>query len=252
MSNFSAIGSLSIVQSLSRGWDSIKANIWLFGGFAVIYFLLSMILGFIPVVGQFVNLCSFIFSASIFSALNVFDTKRKLDFNDFFLWSPKFLRLFVGNLLLIALFIFIMIPFAFILIAILGVGFFTELMKGPEVFEGLFVGSTILILILAVILFIIILSIALFAYQYIIQFTELSYFDALKYSFKIGRNNIGQVVIFAFVALFLMILGGLLLGMGLFFTIPLIVATQYYFLQDMISDKSPIEHPINLSEQFIE
>jgi uncharacterized membrane protein len=86
---------------------------------------------------------------------------------------------------------------------------------------------------------VVVVSVALFAYSFIIQFTELSFTDALKYSFKIGRNNIGQVIIFAFVSLGLAVLGTLFCGVGLLFTIPLIMAIQYYFLKDMIADNTP-------------
>lgn len=239
MSNQSTIGSQSIIQSLGNAWDNVKSNVWLFAGFALVYAIISGILSVIPILGNLASLFSFIFSASIFSALNVYDRTKSLDFSDFFKWSPKFGRLFLGNLLLGILVIFLLIPFAFILVAILGLSFFTDIASNPENLRGLLVGSTILVLVLAVLLFVIIVSIALFAFPYIIQFTDLSFSESLSYSFKIGRNNIGQVVLFAFVALGLSILGLVLCGIGLLITIPLVVATQYYFLHDMISEKEP-------------
>lgn len=249
MSNQSTIGSLSIIQSLGRAWENMKPNIWLFGGFTFVYFIVSSILGFMPVLGGATSLFGFIFSASIFSAFYIYDKKRNIEFNDFFSWSPKFGRLFVGNLLLIALVIAILIPFVFIIIAILGVGFFTTIASSPQEIEGLLVGSTIVVLLLSILLFVIVVSVALFAYPYIIQFTELSYGDALKYSFKIGRNNIGQVIVFAFVATGLAILGFLCLGIGLLFTIPLITGAQYYFLKDMIADEEPKEEQWDFMQQ---
>lgn len=240
MSNQSTIGSQSIIQSLGNAWDNVKANVWLFAGFSLLYFIISGTLSLVPFLGRAASLFSFIFSASIFSALNIYDRTKRLDFNDFFKWSPKFGHLFLGNLLLGILVVLMLIPFAFILVAILGVGFFTEIASSnPESIKGLFVGSTIVILIIAILLFVIVVSIALFAFPYIIQFTDLSYSEALSYSFKIGRNNIGQVVLFAFVAVGLSIVGLVFCGIGLLITIPLIIATQYYFLHDMISEKEP-------------
>jgi hypothetical protein len=242
MSNQSTIGSLSIIQSLGRAWDALKANVWLFAGFTLVYFIASSIIGFIPSLGGITSLFGFIYTASIFSALQVYDKKPELDFNDFFSWSPKFGRLFLGNLLLLVLAVIIMVPFVLIIIAILGFSFFTEFasnMNDPEAMRLLINGSSIVVLILFILLFVIVVSIALFAYSFIIQFTEMSFTDALKYSFKIGRNNIGQVIIFAFVSLGLAILGTIFCGVGLLFTIPLIMATQYYFLKDMIADNTP-------------
>lgn len=249
MSNQSTIGSQSIIQSLSLGWESIKANVWLFAGFTFLYLLISSILSLIPFLGNVASLFGFVFSASVFSALHFYDRTKTLEFSDFFKWSPKFGRLFLGNLLLTILVVIMLIPFVFILIAILGISFFTELAANPENLQGLFVGSTILILVLAILLFVIVVSIALFAYPYIIQFTELSFTEALTYSFKIGRNNIGQVILFAFVAVGLSILGLVLCGVGLLFTIPIIVATQYYFLHDMISDEEPEESKWDFMQQ---
>lgn len=244
MSNQSTIGSLSIFQSLGRAWEALKANVWLFAGFTLVYFIASSIIGFIPSFGGVTSLFGFIFTASIFSALQVYEQKPELDFNDFFSWSTKFGRLFLGNLLLLVLSILILIPFIFMLIAILGISFFTEFvanMQNPEGISALIDGTSIFVLLLFILLFVIVVSIALFAYPFIIQFTELSFTDALKYSFKIGRNNIGQAIVFAFVSLGLAILGTIFCGIGLLFTIPLIMATQYYFLKDMIADNTPIQ-----------
>jgi hypothetical protein len=242
MVNQSTIGSFSIFQSLGLSWNALRANVWLFAGFSLVYFIASSIIGFIPSFGGITSLFSFIYTASIFSALQVYDTKPELDFNDFFSWAPKFGRLFLGNLLLLVLSVLILIPFLLMVVAILGIGFFTAFMgnmHNPEGFAGLMDGTSIIVLILFVVLFVVVVSVALFAYSFIIQFTELSFTDALKYSFKIGRNNIGQVIIFAFLSLGLAVLGTLFCGVGLLFTIPLIMAIQYYFLKDMIADNTP-------------
>jgi hypothetical protein len=242
MGNQSTVGSFSIFQSLGLAWSALRANVWLFAGFTLVYFIASSIIAFIPSFGGISSLFGFIYTASIFSALQVYDTKPELDFNDFFSWAPKFGRLFLGNLLLLVLSLIILVPFVLIIIAILGFGFFTAFMgnmHNPEAMGMLIDGATILVLVGFVVLFVVVLSIALFAYSFIIQFTEMSFTDALKYSFTIGRNNIGQVIIFAFVSLGLAILGTLFCGVGLLFTIPLIMAIQYYFLKDMIADNTP-------------
>lgn len=236
MENLSTIATQSISKCLEQAWKNVTKNIWLFAGFTVLYFTVSSVVGLIPVIGSLSNFFSFIFSASIFAAASVSDQGAELGFNHFFSWSPKFGRLFLGNLVLMLLAIAILIPLALLLIALLGMSFFSSLASGgdPSDLLPFITMSNVLAIVGLVFVFVILLSIVFFAYPFIIQYTELSISDSLKYSFKIGRNNIGQIIIFAFLAMGLSILGLLFLGIGLAVAIPLIMLTQYYFLHNII------------------
>lgn len=239
MQNISTIASLSITQSLQKSWDTMKANIWLLAGFTVLFYLLYFILSFIPGIGTLAGLFSFAFVACIYSAYNVYEKNKKLEFNEFFSWSPRFGRLFLGNLLLVGLALLIFIPIIIILIAIVGIGSFTDVFKNADFFKDpenvrsiLVPGVLLFVLVIFVIM--ILIGIALFAYSFLLQFTDMPFMTALKTSWKIGRNNVGQIIIFALIAIGLSILGTMALLIGLAVTIPLLAGTQYHFLNSMM------------------
>lgn len=242
MSNYSTIGSQSIFDSLGKSWLAVRANVWLFAGFTMLYFIVSSLFGFIPMVGEISSLFGFFLTASVYAAFNIYDQKKaEIEFGDFFKWFPRFGRLFLGNLVLILLSLLLIIPFGFLLVSIIGFEVLTnlaknaEVLKGdPEVFVSMIGGSSILIIVGLLMLFIIAFSLAFFAFPFVMQFTDLSLGQAINYSLKIGRNNIGQMIIFAFLAIGLFLLGLLFCGIGLLVTFPMIFGTQYYFLKDMI------------------
>lgn len=257
MSNYSTIGTQSIFDSLSKSWAAVKANVWLFAGFSFFYFIISTVFGFVPFLAEISSLFGFIFTASFYSAFQVYDVKQgEVDFGDFFKWSPQFGRLFLGNLLLAILAIVLVIPFVLLLVGIIGIDVFVNIANSadslkddPEAIWKIISGSTILIVLLAFILFVIALSLAFFAFPYVLQFTKMPIGEAIKYSLKIGRNNIGQMVLFALLAVGLSIIGLIFCGLGLLITFPLIFGTQYYFLKDMIAEKSDSDSEWNFEVQ---
>jgi len=72
-----------------------------------------------------------------------------------------------------------------------------------------------------------------FAFPYLAQFTDMPLGQALGYSWKIGRNNIGQIILYILLSIGLVILGTLLLLIGLAVTIPLIVGIQFFFVRSI-------------------
>lgn len=204
--------------------------------------MLYFVLSFIPGIGTLAGLFSFAFVASIYSAYNVYEKNKKLEFNDFFSWSPRLGRLFLGNLLLVGLALLIFIPVIIILIAIIGIGSFTDVFKNadffkdPENIRSILVPGVLLFVLVIFVIFVImiLIGIALFAYSFLLQFTDMPFMTALKTSWKIGRNNVGQIIIFALIAIGLSILGTMALLIGLAVTIPLLAGTQYYFLNSMM------------------
>lgn len=243
MENTSTISSENITQSLGKAWDTTKANIWLLAGFCVIYGIAYFILGMIPFVSLLVSVCSFIFSASIFSAFQQYSQNGKLEFNEFFSWSPRFGRLLMGNLLLIGLFLLFFIPVIIVTVFVVGISFFTttlpELAQDPNGWQAII--GPLLMFVLAMFVIGLILSVFFFAYPFLVQYTELPLMDALRKSFQIGRNNVGQIILYFILSFGLMILGFMALGIGIVVTIPLIVGTQYYFMRSIIPDENNAE-----------
>ncbi|MDI9319894.1 MAG: hypothetical protein QM530_05390 [Phycisphaerales bacterium] len=239
MKSISTIASLSMTQSLQKSWDTMKANIWLLAGFTVLFYLLYFVLSFIPRISTLAGFFSFAFAACIYSAYNGYEKNKNLEFNQFFSWSPRFGRLFLGNLLLLGLGMLILIPLIVILIAIVGFSYFIDLFKNADFFKDpenvrSFLVPEVLLFALVIFVIIVTIAIALFAYSFLLQFTDMPFMTALKTSWKIGRNNVGQIIIFALIATGLSILGTMALLIGLAVTTPLLVGIQYHFLNSMM------------------
>lgn len=236
MENISAIASSSIGKSLNQAWGSTKANIFLLAGFSFSCFVIAVIMTFIPGLNFVVNLFSFVVTASMFSAYDTYERTGKLEFNDFFGWSSRFGRLFLGNLVLFVIAIAVLIPVMIVLFVIIGMGAMSSLVSSPdpETFIRMY-GAQIAVFVLVFFVVMLLLAIWLFAYPFIIQFTDLSYGEALKLSWKIGRNNIGHLILFVLLAIGLSILGFLCLGIGLAVTSALIIGVQFYFLRSMFA-----------------
>ncbi|XZF13708.1 hypothetical protein ACTHGU_18155 [Chitinophagaceae bacterium MMS25-I14] len=235
---------LSIGQSLDKAWADLKNNIVLFAAFTLLYCIVSGIIGIIPVIGLLNNLFGFILSASIFNAYRTVQTTGKLDFNDFLSWSPRFGRLLVGYLLQLLIFCIFIVPFVLIIASVVGVNAMT--MRAHNIEEvremaGMFSAGMIIIMALAMFIISVILGIILFAYGYLVQFTDHSYTDCLKMSWNIGKNNIGSIIVFCLLAMGISIIGTLLCCIGLLAAIPLIMGIQYYFLDSMFPKKDKIQ-----------
>ncbi len=235
MENTSTIASMDMGQSLGKAWDAVKANIWLFAGFTVVYYIAYFILAMIPFVGQLAGFFSFIFGASIFTAYATYEKNGKLEFNEFFSWSPRFGRLFTGHLLMIGIGILIFIPLIIAFFALIGFSALGTIVSdpSPENIMALF-GSSFVIFILICLAVGLFFMVWFFAYPYIVLYTDMPLMDAMRLSWKIGRNNIGQLILFVLLGIGLSILGTLCLLIGLTVTIPLMFGAQFFFLRSIL------------------
>lgn len=226
--------SITMNESLKKAWVSTKANIWLMAGFVLIYYIVSWALQQIPGVSSVLSLVSFILSASLLTAFHTYEQRGKLDFNDFFSWSPRFGRLFLGNLLLLAMVIAIMVPVVIVLMISLGAGFFTSMFSDPEAFMTSLLGGWFIVIMLCLLAFFFVVGVFLFAYPFLVLFTDMPLTEALSKSIRIGRANMGQIFLFFLMAIGIALLGCLALGIGLTVSIAVLTGTQYYFMKSML------------------
>lgn len=230
--------SISIMESLSLSWAAVRSNVWVFMGFTFLYCVVYFVANLIPFAGIFLGLFSFILSVSMFSAFRKLEEGAgELSFNDFFSWSPKFGKLFLTSLVifLITLGISLVIMIGFFLT--LGFGFFSELISTnrlPDISSATvmtLVGLAFLSVILAFVYFMFTFSVL-----YLTQFRELSISECLSLSWKIGKKNAGQLLVFLVLAIGISLLGVLALGIGLFVATPVILGMHYYFLSSMFPE----------------
>jgi len=118
--------------------------------------------------------------------------------------------------------------------------------EGFNSFGNLFVAYIIVsfFTMLGVIAFIIpgiYLAVALILVQPIITFSEIKPIDAVKYSRIIVTKHWFEFLIIGLFVAVLNIVGALLLGIGLLFTIPISFYIQYAIFEDIILDNKPFE-----------
>lgn len=218
---------------LEKAWNATKANLLLMVGVSVVFCTMYHFFYYIPLAGGIARLlCGFFITMSLFSAYDAFEKTGKLEFNDFFSWTPKVVRLLSGNLLVMALIFLFVIPLALFMLFFIGGSLFSALWTNPQDIIALF-GTGMLIYGIIVLLVLITLGVMLFAYPFIIQFTDLPLMDCLKLSMKIGRNNIGQIILYTILAFGLIILGIIAFLIGLAIVLPLLVGIQYYFMRNL-------------------
>ncbi|MBL7710856.1 MAG: hypothetical protein JNL13_00255 [Chitinophagaceae bacterium] len=240
MEHTSTIAGLDIGQSFSKAWKATKENIWLLAGFTVVYYIAYFILAMIPFVGGLAGFFSFIFGASVFAAYHIYEKKGSLEFSDFFSWSPRFSRLFLGHLLAIGISLLFLIPLVIAFVAFIGFSAIGAAISNPEDIMSLF-GPGFAVFLLLMLLLGVLFAVWLFAYPYLVQFTDMPLTEALRLSWKIGRNNIGQLILFLVLAIALTLLGAMLLLIGLAVTTPLIMGVQFYFLRSIFPEQQEPE-----------
>jgi hypothetical protein len=235
MNDISLKFTLTPTQALSKAWNAVTGNLGPMAGFTFLYFIVVGFLGRMPFVSQVTNLFQFVFAASLFCAFDTIDRYGKASFNDFFSWTPKFGKLLVAQLLYLVCVLILLIPLFVALFSVVGIAFLDE--NAGSGFGAAFFSAASFAAVIGIVglLFveIIVLLIFTFAFMFIVQFRDMPLVDAFKLSFRIGRENPAQLVIFLFLVLGVVLLGLLAIFIGLLIAIPVIVGMQYYLMRSI-------------------
>lgn len=230
---------LSPTDSLSKAWDAVTSNLWAFVGFEMLYLIVSAILDMVPFISGVVDLFQFIFTVSLFSAFQSIERTGKATFSDLFNWTPRFARLLGASLVMYVLGIVLFLPLLIYVFVTHGSAFLAKVYNSKMDFHA-FTGvppGDIMLIVLYTFVAILLLAIFSFALMFLAQFRDLPIMDALKTSFRIGKENFGQIIFFALLAIGVLIAGAVALVISLLISIPLVFGMQYY----MIGSLMPVE-----------
>lgn len=220
----------AIGDCLQRAWDALKPNIWLFAGFTLLYYIASGLLTqmafFIPGASLISGLFSFILPVSLYSAFQVAEGGAEVRFGDFFNWTPKFGRLFLGALIIYAILLALLIPAGLLF----GFSFFAGAMD-YRYMVGLGFGMFGLFFFIFVIFFVF-----TFALYFLLLKKDMSIGETLSATLRFGSKHFGQIMLWMLFAIGLFIAGAIPCGIGLLVTLPLIVGMQYFFLTSIYPD----------------
>jgi uncharacterized membrane protein len=212
---------------IGKGWWHFKTSPFAWIGALVVWFIISMVLGFIPVLGSIISiLIGPIIMAGFMYGCAEQDAGG--DFSVSHLFSGFSGN--VGQLMLVAVFYFIMLVLAVVIMAggvfVLAGG--AAALENPEMGGGAMIG----LLLLGFLLFMPIMMSYIFA-PALVMLDEMSAFEAMKYSFSGCIKNILPLIVYFLVAIVLLFVGVIPIGLGLLIVLPMLTAGTYAAYRDI-------------------
>ena len=183
-------------QYFSQGWNTVRKAPLQFALYTLILAGVSVLLSNIPRVGEIIlPFISPILAAGFFVGIRKLDQTGTLEIGDFFKVFDDWLQLFI---------------FSIVSSLLMSLGFILLLVPGIWLAVGLSFGYPLVV------------------------FAKLEFWDAIKSSVKLVTKNWFQFFGLVIVLFFINLLGLLLLGIGLFITIPFSYATMYAAYKDIV------------------
>ncbi len=233
---------------ISEGFRLTQQYLGGFIGIYILFFLISMVVGFIPIIGSVISniVIAPALTAGVVLMAHRIDQERPYEFNDFFKGFDYIKDLAIIALIMIGLMVLCFLPMIF---GFAGSGFFefiNDPVNAPEPqFSALFaLGGLISIIPL------IYLAVSyLFPYHFHL-FGDLSGWEALETSRKTIGNKFGSFLLFIFVLSLINIAGVLVLCVGILFTIPATTIAMYAAFRDITRLNEDSED--DLSEHLVD
>jgi len=219
---------------ISKGINLVVKNAGLFIAFTFVFLLITMVLSFIPVIGQLASsiVVGPCLGAGFLIAARRTDEGRALEFGDFFKGFDHLAQLATMAVITVLIMIVVAIPF----IAIAGFSYFTAFSSGgiPE-----FPPIWTLVLLIPVIY----LSIAWSMGTYLVVFHDMKAWPALEASRQIVTKQWGYFFLLLLVTAILAVLGFIVLLVGILFTYAIMPCAQYAAFRDIVgvADEAAID-----------
>ncbi|MEJ2466088.1 MAG: BPSS1780 family membrane protein [Candidatus Thiodiazotropha sp.] len=208
---------------ISKGWWHFKSSPMAWIGSIVVFFIISMVLAFIPFVGSIVSMLigPVIVAGYMYGYFTVGHLFAGFSGN-------------VGQLMLVAVFYFLLMM---VVSVVIGAVMFL-LLGGVEVFEDPNALATMgagPIITFVVLLFLLMIPVAM-SYLFapaLVMLDDLTALQAMKYSFMGCLKNLLPLFLYTLVAMVLMIVGSLPFMLGLLIVAPMLIAAIYAAYRDI-------------------
>ncbi len=212
---------------LGHGWEMFKAAPGPWIGITVVYFVIAIVLGLIPILGGLaVNLLIPVFIGGIMLGCRALDQGEELTVGHLFAgFSNNFGNLVLVGLIYLVGFVAIMI-IAFVIGTVVGIG---AAMTGA----GKMAILPVLLVALIAMLAILPLAMALWFAPALVLFHGLAPFDAMKASFFACLKNFMPFLVYGIVVVILAILATLPILLGWLVLTPVLFASMYAGYRDM-------------------
>jgi len=213
------------VAWLSQGWELFRAAPGTWIGLSVVYILLMVVLGLIPLVNFLLSLLAPIFVGGIMLGCKALDDGEELRIGHLFAGFSSH----AGGLALVGL---------LYLAGVFGIGLVMALLIGGSIGLGALSGGNlpifgVIIGGLVAALLIIPLAMAVWYAPALVVLQQQTAFEAMKASFFIGIRNFLPFLVYGLVFLVLAVIATLPLGLGWLVLIPVLQASIYTSYKDM-------------------
>ena len=219
---------------LSKGWWHFKSSPLAWIGTMVVWFVISIVLSLIPVLGSIAS----VLIGPVIMAGFMYGCAEQDDGGDFSI-SHLFSGFSnnVGQLMLVAVFYFVLL-IAAVAIMMGGVFMFAGgamALQSPEAMESIGGGAIFGMVLLALLVMLPVMMSYIFA-PALVMLDDLSAFDAMKYSFSGCLKNILPLFVYTLVAFILIIVASIPFGLGLLVVFPMLTASLYAAYRDIYFD----------------
>jgi uncharacterized membrane protein len=210
---------------ISEGWGLFKQapGIWI--ALLVIYFVIAVVAGYIPVIGSLaLSLLAPVFSYGFLAGARDLQAGQALKIEHLF---AGFKSPHLGNLIMLGL---LSLAVGVVLALLAGFGMVGAVMTGGESAAGLgaLLGSLIVLLLVLVLLA------ALFFATPLVGFAGMGPVDAVKMSFAATLQNWLPLLVWGLIALVLSVIGAIPFGLGLLIVAPLLLASYWCACRDIL------------------
>jgi uncharacterized membrane protein len=221
---------------IADGFNAFKQNPLIWIAMVVIWFLITMGLQLIPVVGPLAgNLMWPVFMGGIMAGCQALDDGDDLVLGHLFSgFSEKAGPLFSLGAMYLVLMIAVVLVVA-VIAAMMGGGLFMMLGGDPNAMqgrEGEFLGLMALVFLIFMLLYLPVLMAIWFA-PALVMLADKGVFESLKLSFIGCLRNIVPFLIYGIVALVLLLIALIPLGLGLLVMFPVLLASVYAAYKDV-------------------
>lgn len=241
--------SLDAMAAVSRGFNILGKDIGSYLGFFVLSFVISFVLGMIPILSIVVGLIvSPALNAGYSYYLKGYLQDNTSEFSNFFngFKSPQIWQLFLVNLISQLILGAIAIALIMIVCGSTILQYADDLMslsnpanfnKNQELAETLLASGFVTGIVISVLIVALLALVWILAFQFVV-FRELGFWDALEASRKIVMKKFFSFLGWALVWGIIMLVSALPCGLGLLFTIPAFMLSNYALYMQITEDEA--------------
>ncbi|MDP2827404.1 MAG: BPSS1780 family membrane protein [Sulfuricellaceae bacterium] len=221
------------ISWISEGWALFKDNPGTWIGMIAVYFVISLVLGMLPLVNLLLALVGPVFMGGLMLGAHAAAQGDGVEFSHLFAGF----REYFGKLVMVAV-----IYFVGLIIIMVGVGLFFGLgagfMSGQSPMASGAGIMTVLTGVLVALLLIVPWAMAIWFAPALIVLNELAPLDAMKLSFRGCLKNFMPFLVFSVVLLILAVLAAIPLFLGFLALVPVMILATYTSYRDIFIDQS--------------